>query len=252
MGGGIGGDTAARIVCVTETEVIHLMKIAILGANGRIARIAEHMLLAHDDIDLTLFIHTEDELGADIKNNPHVTVVKGDAKNPDDVFAAIDGADEVYANLASGRGHTADIIPMAKAVVDMMDRAGIARLVWISSLGIYGEVPGEFGAWNAKVLGDYLTDYRKASDVIEASDLRYTIIRPAWLTDKDEVDFEITEKGELFRGTEVSRKSVASEVVELLLNPKEHVRASLGLDKPGTDGDKPEWMLSNSTEHLSE
>lgn len=226
--------------------------IAVLGANGRIARIAEDMLLAHDDIELTLFIHTEDELGADIKDNPRVTVVKGDAKNPDDVLNAINGADEVYANLATTQDSSADIIPMAKAVVDMMDKAGIKRLVWISSLGIYNEVPGEFGAWNANILGDYLVNYRKAVDVIEASDLDYTIIRPAWLTDKDEVDFEITEKGKLFRGTEVSRKSVASEVVELLLDPDEEVRASIGLDKPGTDGDKPEWYRSASTEHLSE
>lgn len=225
--------------------------IAVLGANGRIARIAEDMLLAHDDIELTLFIHTEDELGADIKDNPRVTVVKGDAKNPDDVLNAINGADEVYANLAATQDSSADIIPMAKAVVDMMGKAGIKRLVWISSLGIYNEVPGEFGAWNANILGDYLVNYRKAVDVIEASDLDYTIIRPAWLTDKDEVDFEITEKGELFRGTEVSRKSVASEVVELLLNPDEEVRASIGLDKPGTEGDKPEWYRSASTEHLS-
>lgn len=229
-----------------------MTRIAVLGANGRIARIAEDMLLAHDDIELTLFIHTENELGADIKNNPRVTLVKGDAKNPDDVLAAIKGVDEVYANLAPGRDGSADIVPMAKAVVSMMDKAGIKRLIWISSLGIYGEVPGEFGAWNAKVLGDYLINYRKAADVVEASDLDYTIIRPAWLTDKDEIDFEITEKGELFKGTEVSRKSVASEVVELLLNPGEEVRASIGLDKPGTEGDKPEWMLSNSTEHLSE
>ena len=226
--------------------------IAVLGANGRIARIAEDMLLAHDDIELTLFIHTEDELGADIKDNPRVTVVKGDAKNPDDVLNAINGADEVYANLAATQDSSADIIPMAKAVVDMMDKAGIKRLVWISSLGIYNEVPGEFGAWNANILGDYLVNYRKAVDVIEASDLDYTIIRPAWLTDKDEVDFEITEKGELFRGTEVSRKSVASEVVELLLDPDKEVRASIGLDKPGTDGDTPEWYRSASTEHLSE
>ena len=70
-----------------------------------------------------------------------------------------------------------------------MDKAGIKRLVWISSLGIYNEVPGEFGAWNANILGDYLVNYRKAVDVIEASDLDYTIIRPAWLTDKDEVEF---------------------------------------------------------------
>ena len=226
--------------------------IAVLGANGRIARIAEDMLLAHDDIELTLFIHTENELGADIKDNPRVTVVKGDAKNPDDVLNAINGADEVYANLAATQDSSADIIPMAKAVVGMMDKAGIKRLVWISSLGIYNEVPGEFGAWNANILGDYLVNYRKAVDVIEASDLDYTIIRPAWLTDKDEVDFEITEKGELFRGTEVSRKSVASEVVELLLDPDKEVRTSIGLDKPGTDGDKPEWYRSASTEHLSE
>ena len=226
--------------------------IAVLGANGRIARIAEGMLLDHDDIELTLFIHSEDELGADIKDNPRVTIVKGDAKNADDVLNAINGADEVYANLAATQRGSSDIIPMAKAVVDMMDKAGIKRLVWISSLGIYNEVPGEFGAWNANILGDYLVNYRKAADVIEASDLDYTIIRPAWLTDKDEVDFEITEKGELFRGTEVSRKSVASEVVELLLNPDEEMRASIGLDKPGTDGDKPEWYRSASTEHLSE
>lgn len=103
--------------------------IAVLGANGRIARIAEDMLLAHDDIELTLFIHTEDELGADIKDNPRVTVVKGDAKNPDDVLHAINGADEVYANLAATQDSSADIIPMAKAVVDMMDKAGIKRLV---------------------------------------------------------------------------------------------------------------------------
>ena len=226
--------------------------ITILGANGRIARIAEGMLLEHNDIKLTLFVHHDNELSEDIRNNANVTIVKGDAKNPDDVLAAIEGADEVYANLAATQDSSADIIPMAKAVVDMMDKAGIKRLVWISSLGIYNEVPGEFGAWNANILGDYLVNYRKAADVIEASDLDYTIIRPAWLTDKDEVDFEITEKGELFRGTEVSRKSVASEVVKLLLDPGEEVRASIGLDKPGTDGDKPEWFRSASTEHRSE
>ena len=111
--------------------------ITILGANGRIARIAEGMLLEHNDIKLTLFVHHDNELSEDIRNNANVTIVKGDAKNPDDVLAAIEGADEVYANLAATQDSSADIIPMAKAVVDMMDKAGVKRLVWISSLGIY-------------------------------------------------------------------------------------------------------------------
>ncbi|MRE42408.1 NAD(P)H-binding protein, partial [Klebsiella quasipneumoniae] len=50
------------------------------------------------------------------------------------------------------------------------------------------------------------------SDIIENSDLDYTIIRPGWLTDKNENVYEITAKNETFKGTEVSRKSVASLV----------------------------------------
>ena len=39
-----------------------------------------------------------------------------------------------------------------------------------------------------------MTKYRKAADIIEASTLDYTIIRPAWLTFKNETDYEVTSK----------------------------------------------------------
>jgi NAD(P)H-binding len=42
-----------------------------------------------------------------------------------------------------------------------------------------------------------------------------SILRPAWLTDEDEVDYETTERNEPFRGTEVSRKSVAALIVKI-------------------------------------
>ena len=76
---------------------------------------------------------------------------------------------------------------------------------------------------------------------MEASDLEWTILRPAWLTDADEVDYELTGREETFRGTEVSRKSVAAFIAELAAHPQEHIRENLGLGKPGTDGDKPSW-----------
>lgn len=57
--------------------------------------------------------------------------------------------------------------------------------------------------------------YRKAADIIEASNLDYTIIRPAWFTFKNETDYEVTQKGEQFKGTEVSRKSVANLAVKI-------------------------------------
>ncbi len=89
--------------------------------------------------------------------------------------------------------------------------------------------------------GGYLETYSAAARTIEESGLDYTIIRPAWLSDTDEVDYELTQKGQPFKGTEVSRASVAALVAELVKNPASAIGASLGVNKPGTDGDKPSW-----------
>jgi len=147
------------------------------------------------------------------------------------------GQDIVYANLGGG-----DIEAQARAVVAALTAAGTRRLIWISTLGIYDEVPGEYGKWNHRMLdGGYLQTYSAAAKLIEESNLDYTIIRPAWLSDADEVDYELTQKGEPFQGTEVSRKSVGALVAELVKNPADSIGASLGVNKPGTDGDKPSW-----------
>lgn len=74
------------------------------------------------------------------------------------------------------------------------------------------------------------------------TELDYTILRPAWLTDEDEVDYELTNKGELFKGTVVSRKSVADLISAIIDVPVRHVGANLGVNKPNTDGDKPAFM----------
>jgi putative NAD(P)-binding protein len=66
--------------------------------------------------------------------------------------------------------------------------------------------------------------------VIEASNLEYTVIRAAWLTDKNAVDYELTKKGEPFKGTEVSRKSVAAFITELIEHPDKEVNANVGID----------------------
>ena len=150
-------------------------------------------------------------------------------------------ADVVYANLRN-----LEIEQQAKNIVAAMDKNKVKQLVWISSIGIYDEVPGKFGEWNNEMLGggqedSYLGTYRKAADVISASDLDYTIIRPAWLTNKDEVEYETTERGEAFKGTEVSRKSIGALVATIIADPAKYARKDLGVNKPHTDGDKPAW-----------
>ncbi|MGN1280202.1 MAG: SDR family oxidoreductase [Limosilactobacillus sp.] len=207
-----------------------MKKVLIIGANSRIARFAEAMLLKKDDIELTLFLRHPDQLAV---KSPVVHIIQGDATKPDDVAKAVAGMDIVYASLAG------DVIGAAKTIVKAMDDTGVKRLIWTSSLGIYNEIPGEFGRWNQQIMGDYYHRYRLAADVVENSDLNYTIIRPAWLTNEDEVDYETTRRNDPFKGTEVSRKSVAAFVVKVIADPMIAVRDSIGVDKPGTDNARP-------------
>lgn len=212
-----------------------MTKIAILGAAGQIAQLVEPMLLKKTDVDMVLYLRHPNKLHQ--VDESREEIIKGDASNFNELKAALTGVDLVYANLAG-----ANIKDQAETVVKAMDANGIKRLIWVSSLGIYDEVPGKFGDWNKNILGSYLSTYRAAADKITESDLDYTIIRPAWLTNKDEVNYEKTVGAQTpFKGTEVSRLSVADYIVNIIENPEEDLKANVGLDKPGTDGDKPAW-----------
>lgn len=212
-----------------------MTNILVLGAHGKIAQLATAMMVKHHDLHLTLFLRNAQRLADQASDQ--VTVVEGDAGQLADLQAAMTGIDVVYANLAGS-----NIEDQAKNVVAAMDAAGVKRLIWISTLGIYDEVPGKYGEWNHQQLdGGYLETYAAAAKVIEASDLETTVIRPAWLSNHDEINYETTQKGEPFKGTEVSRKSIADLVTKLVLDPSQAIHESLGVNKPNTDGDKPAW-----------
>lgn len=84
-----------------------------------------------------------------------------------------------------------------------------------------------------------MDDTRRAAKIIEESTVNYTIIRAAYMTNDDEIDYELTEKGSPFKGTTISRQSIADLIVKTIKNPALHQHSSLGIDKPGTDGNRP-------------
>ena len=91
-------------------------------------------------------------------------------------------------------------------------------------MGIYGEVPGERH-------GRVLDPYCDSAAVIEASDLAYTILRPGWFTSDAAISYRITQKGEPFRGHDVSLNSVSDLIVKLALDPSMEVRRSVGVSR---------------------
>ena len=126
------------------------------------------------------------------------------------------GQDVVYANLAGA------MAKQARVIVDAMQAARLKRLIFISSMGIYDEVPGE-------KYRSVLDPYRDSAAVVEASDLDYTILRPGWFTQDEAIDYQVTRKGQPFRGHDVSLNSVSDLIVKLALSPTMEVRQSLGV-----------------------
>jgi nucleoside-diphosphate-sugar epimerase len=194
-----------------------MTNILILGAHGRIARVATDLFLNRTDVRLTLYLRNAKRL----KISGHadrVRMVEGDVLDTKALEAAMAGQDVVYANLAG------QLEQQARCIVKAMEKTGLKRLIFISSMGIYDEIPGERH-------GSILEPYCKSAGVIEASGLDYTILRPAWLNDGDEIAYGTTRKGEPFKNAAdvVSRKSVADLVVKLAMTPGREIRSSLGV-----------------------
>ena len=210
-----------------------MTKVLILGASGQIARWAVQML-GKQKVEQTLLVRDAKKLIGDEPANAKVAI--GDVLDQKLLLTLMKGQDVVYANLAG------DVDKQTAHILAAMQKSGVKRLIFVNSLGIYDEVPGQFGAWNRREIGTYLPPYRRSADLIEASDIDFTILRAAWLQDEDEVSYETTGRHEPFKGTEVSRKSVAALAVDVILHPEKLMRANVGVNKPGSDGDKPSFL----------
>lgn len=192
-----------------------MKNVIILGAGGNIARHVIEILKKKPEIQLTLFLRNARRL-----RNMDITgarVVEGDVLNYEQLREALRGPDIVYVNLAG------DLEAMAMNIVKGMKEMGVGRIIFISSIGIY-DIP----------IKPVLRPYRKAADVIESSGLGYTILRPTWFTQEEEVDYEVTRKGEPEKGSVISQKSLATLISAIIEAPEKHLRENIGVNKPNS------------------
>jgi uncharacterized protein YbjT (DUF2867 family) len=213
-----------------------MTKVLIIGAHGAMAQLVTARLLHETETELVLFLRNAQRLNQYV-NNPRVTLVDGSTLDTQALVAAMAGVDLVYSNAGG-----TDLGAQTEHILAAMQQAGLKRLLFISALGAHHEVGGKFGQWNEQAIHAFLPGFREAAALLENSQLDYTEIRPSWLTDDNEVDYERTTLAQPFVGTEVSRASVADFVMQVIQDPSQYVRASIGLSKPNTAGDKPRWL----------
>ena len=192
-----------------------MTNLLILGAGGNIAGKVIDLLSGDPNIRMNLFVRNERKLRN--HNSASNRVIVGDVRDLNALRQALNGIEIVYANLAG------ELEQMAENIVKAMQEKKVKRLIFISSIGIYDEP-----------IRPVLRPYRRAADVIEASGLEYTILRPTWFTDTDEVDYELTRKGEPEKGSVISQKSLASFIAKVIKAPETHVRENLGINKPNS------------------
>lgn len=190
--------------------------ILILGANGNLARVCTRYFLEHSDAKLSLYLRNSARLSNPNAERCHI--LEGDVLDQVSLAKAMQDQDVIIASL------NGDLKAQAKSIIETMHKTGLKRLIFISSMGIYDEVIGaNYGA--------ILDPYREAAAEIEASNLDYTLIRPAWFTNDEEINYQITHRHEPFKGVSVSMQSLADLILKLASNPNLEVRESLGVSR---------------------
>jgi len=197
-----------------------MKNVLIIGATGTVGSAVRQTLSRETNANVTLFARSVGR----ITPGDRETVIAGNAIKDADLDSVIDGQDAVFVAVSG------NLSKFAKKIIGSMDRNNVSRLIFITSMGIYDEIPASLGGGN--VSGNpMLRSYREAADLIEASDLNYTVIRPGWFNDGP-VDYEVTHKGEPFGGHDVSVSSIADMVKNLIEDDALDSRDSIGLNTP--------------------
>lgn len=205
-----------------------MVNVLIIGATGSIGQVTRQYFLAHTTDQLTLMARHTQHLGQLVAAREKV--VSGSVTDQQVLNAALQGQDVVFAAL-SGR-----LPEMATVLVHAMVQANVNRLLFITSMGIYNEIPAYLGISGNLQHNPVLQNYRDAADVIAASDLNYTTIRPGWFDNGSDTKYEVTQQNEPFGGHNVARKSIADLVVRLAHDPAFGSRTSLGINRVDQGG----------------
>lgn len=209
-------------------------KIIVFGATGSLGKYVVGALMNVEQADVTLFVRNKAKLSAEAAARCRVVV--GDAMNPDDVRNAVKGQDIVYTGMSG------DLDRMAEILTEAMHRENVNRIIAISSMGIYGaywkttltnpkHAPGFINSVFLTLMRSMFPVYRRLADRIESSRLCYTTLRPGRFTYVDEVNYQLTYKGEPERGRDISRKSIAAFVAEVVSNPEKYENKNIGITR---------------------
>ena len=198
-----------------------MKKVLLLGATGTAGSAITKKLLEDTNCHVTLFArHAVDIFSDDIRT----TIINGDAEKIENLKEAIQGQDVVYCAI-SGKA----LPKIAENIVAAMSEYGVKRLIFMGAVGIYNEIPDEMDGEDNLDHEPAQLPNRQAVDIVEASNLNYTVIRPGYLREGEENDFVLSVKGELAKGYITTIPSLARLAVRLVQDEMLYSRENVSI-----------------------
>jgi uncharacterized protein YbjT (DUF2867 family) len=210
------------------------MRLFVLGASGRtgleileLARLRGH--------EVTAFVRSPGKLGHISRQRSSIAwldIVQGDARDADALAAALPRHDAVLSAigpppLEALLQRSTLLAECARATVDAMTAAGVARIAILSAAVLFPErgLPFAFFRW---VLKYHARDLAAMEEIVRASGLRWTIARPPRLTASTGLGFRAQRDGLPAGGLSMSYRSVATFMLESV-EQRAHIGEVVGL-----------------------
>lgn len=159
------------------------MKLAIFGATGGTGQqvVAQALAAGHT---VTVLVRDAAKL---TKRDARLTVITGNVLNQADVDACVKQTDAVICTLGNTSNNPDMLVTNGtRNIITAMQQQGIQRLIVVSSLGVGDskqQVPLFFKVVAATVLRKVMKDKEAQEEVVRASGLTWTLVRPGGLTD---------------------------------------------------------------------
>jgi hypothetical protein len=199
-----------------------MKKVVIFGAAGLTGKYITRKMQSEQNIEVSAFVRNP--LKFDNMDVSDVNIIKGDALNLNDVKMAMDNQDIVICSLEG------DVLTMAKNIVTALPKTTVKRIIWITGMGIHGEIKG-FRGFVLKQLAKSRPEYIKAADTIAASTAVTTLLRCGGIKDGNNEKYRLTKEGEQPRGMGmgVDRAAIAKCIADMIVDDTLGKNDSLGI-----------------------
>lgn len=197
--------------------------VLLLGATGTAGSAITKKLLSDTECHVTPFARHAEDMFSD---SPRTTVVNGDAEQIENLKEAMQGQEVVYCAISG------EALPqIAENIVAAMGECGVKRLIFMGAVGIYNEIPDDMDGEDNLDNEPAQLPNRQAVDIVEASDLNYTVLRPGYLKEGGENDFVLSVKGEPAKGYITTIPSLVKLAIQLISDETLYARESVSITR---------------------